>query len=348
MMAGQYKSVFRGSGIEFEEVREYTPGDDVKSIDWKVSARLGRPFVKLYREERELIVMLLIDMSASGYFGTSGSLKQEIAAEVAAVLAFNAIRNNDKVGAILFTDRVEKYIPPMKGSSHVWRVIKELFAFEPQHKGTNIQDAIGYLGRVSRKRTVAFLISDFLSRDYSHQLKIAGKRHELIGVPVPNPQGGFKKDSSGRIVMTRLDEEPLKKMAVFTGGTYVRSVAGDMDLDVIYNREIRGKMDTATLSSGRKQIGEDRYQWFLILALTALIVELFLPSTTKKVLALVLLLVLVFGRSPALAAAGVYRNMQKGLEAYQNQNYEDALKFFIDAQLENPDRSEIYYNIGNT
>ncbi|MFH1993594.1 MAG: DUF58 domain-containing protein [Pseudomonadota bacterium] len=204
MMAGQYKSVFRGSGIEFEEVREYTPGDDVKSIDWKVSARLGRPFVKLYREERELIVMLLIDMSASGYFGTSGSLKQEIAAEVAAVLAFNAIRNNDKVGAILFTDRVEKYIPPMKGSSHVWRVIKELFAFEPQHKGTNIQDAIGYLGRVSRKRTVAFLISDFLSRDYSHQLKIAGKRHELIGVLVSDP-GEFYLPAAGILSVQDLE-----------------------------------------------------------------------------------------------------------------------------------------------
>ena len=125
LMAGQYKSVFRGVGIEFEEVREYSPGDDVKSIDWKVSARMGRPYVKLYREEREMIVMLLVDLSASGRFGTRGASKQEIAAETAAILAFNAVRNNDRVGAILFTDQVEHYIPPKKGSGHVWRVIKE-------------------------------------------------------------------------------------------------------------------------------------------------------------------------------------------------------------------------------
>ena len=154
LMAGQYKSVFRGSGMEFEEVREYAPGDDVKSIDWKVSARLGRPFVKRYREERELIVMLLVDLSASGRFGTRESSKQEVAAETAAILAFNAIRNNDKVGAILFTDRVERYIPPQKGSGHVWRVIKEVFAYQPQHRGTNISEAVGFLGRVDRKSVV--------------------------------------------------------------------------------------------------------------------------------------------------------------------------------------------------
>lgn len=196
MMAGQYKSVFRGSGIEFEEVREYTPGDEVKSIDWKVSARLGRPYVKLYREERELIIMLLVDMSASGYFGTGENVKQETAAETAAVLAFNAIRNNDKVGAILFTNEIEKYIPPKKGSAHVWRVIKEIFAFQPRYRGTDIQKAVRYLGRVCRKRTVSFLISDFLSPDYRHQLKIAAKKHELIGIMLSDP-GEFALPSAG-------------------------------------------------------------------------------------------------------------------------------------------------------
>ncbi|MDM8526028.1 DUF58 domain-containing protein [Desulfococcaceae bacterium HSG8] len=199
MMAGQYKSVFRGSGIEFEEVREYSPGDEVKSIDWKVSARLGRPFVKLYREERELIVMLLVDMSASGCFGTTENLKMETAAELASILAFNAIRNNDKVGAILFTDRVEKYIPPQKGSSHVWRVIKEMFAFKPEHKGTDIRNAVSYLGRVCRKRTVSFLISDFLCRDYSHALRSASGKHELIGVLLSDP-GEFRLPDSGIIL----------------------------------------------------------------------------------------------------------------------------------------------------
>ena len=147
MMAGQYRSVFRGSGIEFEEVREYSPGDDVKSIDWKVSARMGRPYVKLYREERELVVMLLVDMSGSEGFGTTENLKKETAAEIASILAFNAIRNNDKVGAILFTDRVEKYIPPKKGSAHVWRVIKELFAFEPAHQRHGYPRGCGVSGK---------------------------------------------------------------------------------------------------------------------------------------------------------------------------------------------------------
>jgi uncharacterized protein (DUF58 family) len=204
MMAGHYKSVFRGTGIEFEEVREYTPGDEVKSIDWKVSARMGRPFIKLYREERELVVMLLVDMSASGSFGTTESLKNESAAEIAAILAFNAIRNNDKVGAILFTDRVEKYIPPQKGSAHVWRVIKEIFAFTPQHKGTDIQHAVQYLGRVCRKRTIAFLISDFLSTDYLHQLKTASKKHEFIGILLSDP-GDFVLPAAGILSVEDLE-----------------------------------------------------------------------------------------------------------------------------------------------
>jgi len=196
LMAGQYRSVFRGSGIEFEEVREYTPGDEVKSIDWKVSARLGRPFIKRYCEERELIVILLVDMSGSGCFGTTENRKRETAAEVACIMAFNAIRNNDKVGAILFTDRVEKYIPPKKGSAHVWRVIREILTFEPVFKGTGISDALGYLGKVCRKKTVSFLISDFLAKDYLLPLKLAGRSHEIIGIMVSDP-GEFKLPAGG-------------------------------------------------------------------------------------------------------------------------------------------------------
>jgi len=214
MMAGQYRSVFRGSGIEFEEVREYSPGDEVKSIDWKVSARLGRPYVKIYREERELIVMLLVDMSASGYFGTRENLKVETAAEVASILAFNAIRNNDKVGAVLFTDRVEKYIPPKKGSSHVWRVIKEMFAFKPEHKGTDIQNAAAYLGKVCRKRTVSFLISDFLSDNYRNQLKLVSTKHEMIGILLSDP-GEFSLPRGG--ILTLQDFETGKIFHIDTG-----------------------------------------------------------------------------------------------------------------------------------
>lgn len=208
LMAGQYKSVFRGSGIEFEEVRDYTPGDDVKSIDWKVSARLGRPFIKRYREEREMIVMLLVDLSASGRFGTRHSTKQEITAETAAILAFNAIRNNDKVGAILFTDQVERYIPPKKGSGHVWRVIKEIFSHHPQHTGTDIASAVGYLGRVCRKRSVAFVISDFLlaggAAVVDRQMRAVSRKHELIHVRVSDP-GEFTLPEAGMVMVRDLE-----------------------------------------------------------------------------------------------------------------------------------------------
>lgn len=200
MMAGQYKSVFRGSGIEFEEVREYSPGDEVKSIDWKVSARMGRPYIKRYREERERIMMLLVDMSASGGFGTTDHLKKEVIIETAAILAFNAIRNNDKVGAILFTDHVEKYIPPQKGASHVWRVIKELFSFEPTHKKTDVQAALHYMGRVCRKRVISFLISDYLSNDFLLPLKIISKKHEMIGILVSDP-GEFELPPAGMLLV---------------------------------------------------------------------------------------------------------------------------------------------------
>ena len=219
LMAGQYKSVFRGSGMEFEEVREYAPGDEVKSIDWKVSARLGRPFVKRYREERELIVMLLVDLSASGRFGTQENSKQEIAAETAAILAFNAIRNNDKGGAILFTDRVERYIPPQKGSGHVWRVIKEVFAFQPQHRGTDISEAVGFLGRVCRKRSTAFVISDFIvpgGQVVDRQMRSTARKHELITVLVSDP-GEFALPAGGIVTVRDLEAGRLVALDAFHG-----------------------------------------------------------------------------------------------------------------------------------
>ncbi len=208
MMAGQYKSVFRGSGMEFEEVREYSPGDEVKTIDWKVSARMGKPFVKLYKEEREVVVMLLVDMSASGKFGTSGQMKLETAAEIASILAFNAIKNNDKVGVILFTDHVEKYIPPKKGSSHIWRVIKEIFTFKPENTGTDIDEAIQFLGRVSRKKTISFVISDFVAGNYSKSLKIASKKHEIISVILSDP-GDFSLPKAGILLAEDLETGKL-------------------------------------------------------------------------------------------------------------------------------------------
>ena len=206
LMAGQYRSVFRGSGIEFEEVREYSPGDDVKAIDWKVSARLGRPFIKLYREERESIVILLVDMSASQHFGTFSGLKLEKAAEAASVLAFSAIKNNDKVGAIFFTDQVEKYIPPKKGSSHIWRLIREMFTFEPQGQGTDIRVALEYLATVIRKKSLAFIISDFIDPEVAKGLRTARHRHELIGVIISD-SGEFNLPSRGIVSMAGLETD---------------------------------------------------------------------------------------------------------------------------------------------
>jgi uncharacterized protein (DUF58 family) len=184
VLGGQYHSVFKGRGMEFEEVREYLPGDEVRSIDWNVTARFGHPFIKKFKEERELTVMLVVDVSASGQFGSVRQTKNELAAELAAVLAFSAIRNNDKVGVILFTDRIEKYIAPKKGRRHVLRVVREILAFEPQGAGTNLNLALDYLNRVQRRRAVCFLISDFQDKEFRKKLQVAGKRHDLIALGV--------------------------------------------------------------------------------------------------------------------------------------------------------------------
>ncbi len=182
LMAGEYTSAFKGRGMEFEEVREYVPGDDVRSIDWNVTARMQHPFVKEFKEERELLVMILVDISRSGDFGTKGRLKNELAAELAATLAFAATRNNDKVGLILFTDRIERFLPPKKGRGHVWRLIREILDCERHGHGTDLAEALGFLNRVVRRKAVVFLISDFLDdgADYIAPLRVANRRHDLV------------------------------------------------------------------------------------------------------------------------------------------------------------------------
>ncbi|MBC8204760.1 DUF58 domain-containing protein [bacterium] len=182
MFSGEYHSAFKGRGIEFSEVREYQFGDDIRNIDWNVSARMGHPYVKVFEEERELIVMLLVDMSASGDFGSDRKTKNELAAELSAVLAFSALKNNDKVGMIIFTDDIELFIPPKKGKSHVLRLLREIIAFKPKGKGTNIGKAVDYLNRVMKKRAIVFLISDFWDSGFDSGLKIAGAHHDLITV----------------------------------------------------------------------------------------------------------------------------------------------------------------------
>lgn len=187
VLAGEYHSVFKGQGMQFEEVRQYQPGDEVRSIDWNVTARMGEPFVKRYREERELTVMFLVDLSASGDFGSHEKLKNEVAAEICALLAFSAIKNNDKVGLVIFTEGIELFVPPAKGTSHVLRVIRELLEFRPQRTRTNIREGVEYLARILRKRSVVFLVSDFLESGFERALRTVGRRHDVIAVSISDP-----------------------------------------------------------------------------------------------------------------------------------------------------------------
>ena len=182
MLAGSYHSAFKGRGMEFEEVRQYQIGDDVRTIDWNVSARFGEPFVKLYREERELTVMLVVDVSASQHFGTQEQFKDELVAEICATLSISAIRNNDKVGLICFSDRIEAYIPPRKGSKHVLRVIRELLALEPEGRGTDLGGALEFLGKIQKKRSIVFLVSDMQDKNWQKPLQIANRRHDVVAV----------------------------------------------------------------------------------------------------------------------------------------------------------------------
>lgn len=184
LFAGIYRSVFKGRGLEFEDVREYQPGDEIRSIDWNVTARMQNAYVKNFKEERELTVMLVVDVSASSQFGHASRLKSQLIAEIGALLAFSAIKNQDKVGLLLFSDQIELYLRPKKGTRHVLRVIRELLYFQPQHLGTDLQKALAFLGRVQRHQTICFLISDFLTENFSHELRLTAKRHETIAIRV--------------------------------------------------------------------------------------------------------------------------------------------------------------------
>jgi uncharacterized protein (DUF58 family) len=188
LMAGEYVSAFKGRGMEFEEVREYQPGDDIRTIDWNVTARMGHPFVKTFREERELTVMLLVDVSSSGQFGTHTRTKNEVAAELAAILAYAAIRNHDKVGLLLFTDQVERYIPPKKGRGHVWRVIREVLEHRPVHRRTDLGAALGFLNKVTHRRSVCFVISDFMDEGYQRPLRLTSRAHDVIAISIADPR----------------------------------------------------------------------------------------------------------------------------------------------------------------
>ena len=188
VFSGEYHSVFKGRGMEFSEVREYQIGDDIRTIDWNVSARFGHPYVKIFEEERELTLMLLVDLSGSLVFGSVEKTKQQIAAELTAILAFSAMKNNDKVGLILFTDQIEKFVPPRKGKSHVLRIIREVLSFEPRGNKTSIKAALEYFNHSVKKKSIAFLISDFIDDGYDRILRIVGKKHDLVNILLEDPR----------------------------------------------------------------------------------------------------------------------------------------------------------------
>ena len=233
LFGGEYHSIFKGRGMTFSEVREYNPGDDIRLIDWNVTARTGSPFVKVFEEERELTVFLLVDISASGEFGSGSQLKRDYGVEVASILGFSAIKNNDKVGLILFTDRVEKYIIPKKGKTHVLRVIRELLYTKPEGSKTSIREALDYLLKVAKRKCVVFLISDFLDDNYLTSLKVVNKKHDLIAIQlldpaelelpnmglikVEDPETGemFWVDTSSQKAMTQLKNEISTKQSNF-------------------------------------------------------------------------------------------------------------------------------------
>lgn len=188
VFSGEYHSVFKGRGMEFSEVREYQIGDDIRTIDWNVSARFGHPFIKIFEEERELTLMLLVDLSGSLVFGSVDKTKQQIAAELTAILAFSAMKNNDKVGLILFTDQIEKFVPPRKGKSHVLRIIREIVSFEPQGNKTDIKGALEYFNLSVKKKSIAFLISDFIDEGYDKILRVVSKKHDLVNIHLEDPR----------------------------------------------------------------------------------------------------------------------------------------------------------------
>ncbi len=254
VLAGEYHSVFKGRGMEFDEVREYTPGDEIRTIDWNVTARVGHPYVKRYVEERELTVMFLVDLSASGTFGSTEKRKNEVAAELCALLAFSAIKNNDKVGLIVFTDVIELYIPPKKGLSHVLRLIRDLLNFKPRQTRTDIGQALDYLGRVSHRRAVVFLVSDFQAEGYEKRLRVVARRHDLIAVSITDPREA-QLPNVGLVELE--DAETGDRVLIDTASERVRreyEKAGRERADGLAEMFRSGGIDHINLVSGRDYV----------------------------------------------------------------------------------------------
>jgi uncharacterized protein (DUF58 family) len=251
LFSGEYQAVFKGQGMEFAEVREYAPGDEYRTIDWNVSARMGHPYVKKYTEERELTVMFAVDLSGSEQFGTRGRFKAELAAEVAAVLAMAAIKNNDRVGLLSFTDRIEEFVPPKKGRRHALRLIRDLLAFKPSGVGTDLSVALDYLGRILRHRAIVFLISDFIDDDFEKSLKVISRRHDIVAVTVSDPSELAIPDVG---YLELIDAETDNRVVLDSGNRFVREQFESMANE----EEVRLRRLFRRLSIDRIEIQTDR------------------------------------------------------------------------------------------
>jgi len=247
IFSGEYHTSFKGRGMTFSEVRQYQYGDDVRAIDWNVTARYNEPFVKVFEEERELTMMLLVDISGSESFGTKNQQKRDMVTEIAATLAFSATQNNDKIGLLLFSNHIELFIPPKKGKSHVLRIIRELIEFEPKSKKTDLSQALKYLSSVMKKKAIVFVISDFMTKEYEHTLKIASKRHDVTGIRVFDE----REESIPNIgIINMLDAETGETLVVDTNSKSVRqNYEKYYRENVTYFREIFSKCGAGTISS---------------------------------------------------------------------------------------------------
>ncbi len=254
VFSGEYHSVFKGRGMEFSEVREYQFGDDIRNIDWNVTARFGHPFIKIFEEERELTVILMADLSGSLIFGTEDKTKQQIAAELSAILAFSALKNNDKVGLLLFTDKIEKFVPPRKGKKHVLRIIREVLSFEPEGKTTNIREALEYLNHAIKKRSIVFLLSDFMDEGYDKILRVVGKKHDFIGI-VMNDKRESEIPQMGLVKFT--DAETGEERWIDTNDSRMRKHLTEVRQRVAAQRKslfIKSRLDSIEIQTGKDYV----------------------------------------------------------------------------------------------
>ena len=254
VFGGEYHSTFKGRGMEFSEVREYQFGDDIRNIDWNVTARFSHPFIKIFEEERELTVILLVDLSGSLLFGTVEKTKQQIAAELSAVLAFSAMKNNDKVGLILFTDKIEKFVPPRKGKTHVLRLVREVLSFEPKGKTTNLKSALEYMNNAIKKKSIVFLISDFMDSGYEKILRIVGKKHDLVGIVI-NDRREFQLPKIGLVKLT--DSETGQERWLDTSDSKVQRTIKEVKQQIIQNRKslfLSSRLDSIEINTGENYV----------------------------------------------------------------------------------------------